>query len=91
MIKITETIKNMMKNSEPVSNSKFVEEKLGEIDFDFAAGLTAEITEIDDELITVKFYSGNRVIKKLVLIKGEEVSFVPNTFDVVFRYTFFYK
>jgi len=92
MIKITETVRNLMKfDSKPSSNSKFVEEKLGVIDYDFAVGITAEITEINDDVIKMKLTLGNSLLRNLILIKGEESSFSPDTRDVSIKYTFFYK
>lgn len=92
MIKITETFRNLMKfDSEPSSSSKFIEEKLGVIDYDFAVGITAEITEIQDEIIKVRLTLGNSLLRNLILIKGEESSFSPDTRDVSIKYTFFYK
>lgn len=92
MIKITETFRNLMKfDSEPSSSSKFIEEKLGVIDYDFAVGITAEITEINDDIIKMKITLGNSLLRNLILIKGEESSFSPDTRDVSIKYTFFYK
>ena len=92
MIKITETFRNLMKfDSEPSSSSKFIEEKLGVIDYDFAVGITAEITEINDDIIKMKITLGNSLLRNLILIKGEESSFSPDTRDVAIKYTFFYK
>ena len=92
MIKITETIRNLMKfDSKPSSTSKFVEEKVGIVDYDFAVGISAEITEIDGDIIKMKISLGNSILRNLVLIKGEETTFSPDTRDISIRYTFFYK
>ena len=48
---------------------KFIEEKLGVIDYDFAVGITAEITEINDEIIKVKLTLGNSLLRNLSLKK----------------------
>ena len=63
MIKITETVRNLMKfDSKPTSTSNFVEEKLGVIDYDFAVGISKELNRSN---ISAKKHSTNNNVEAL--------------------------